>query len=608
MTATAPAVLDGFDRAVREHPDDEALRTVSSVLTYRELGGRTDEFAHRLRQRTRPDECVAVLGTRGAAAIVALIGALKARRPFVFVDERDSDASNTAKTGLMGVRLLARGPGGDDGADDGDVELTELPAAWRTAAGPAEPRRLPFADGEIGYAIQTSGSTGTPKCVLVRSAPLAPVVRDHITRLSIGPGSHTLQFARLTFDGCLTEILWTLTAGACLVVVDEKRLAPGAVLADTLERFGITHLKTTPFALTVTEPTDGMRLEHVVNGGGPCRPAVVRTWSKAASFHNAYGLTETTVCNLLSDALDPDECRDAVPLGELVGDCAYLLRDPRTGATGPGVRQGELVVTGASVAAGYLTEEGVTPLPGPAGTGGYATGDIVELHDGRLYFVERLDRQVKVRGYRLDPGEIEAAVCRHPDVREAVVVAEAHTDVPEARTDVAEAHTDVPEARTDTAEAPTDAVEAHPADDPAADTLVCYYQGSADPRTLRGHLDGLLDPYKIPSVLERVDVFPSTPNGKIDRDALRTRRHARTTPEDAPDGPDDQLLHLVRTLTGVRDARLEDNFFELGGDSASAVVLVTGMKKLGWTDAGVRDVLRAEDLRVLADRLRERSV
>jgi len=568
MRAGEESVLDGIARAVREVPDNEALRTARSAMTYREFGARTDEFAHRLRQLTRPDECVALLGTRSAAAIVAMIGALKAQRPFVFADERDSDASNAAKTGLLGVRLLARGAG-----DDGHVEFTELPARWRTTDGPPAPRRLPFADGEIGYAIHTSGSTGTPKCVLVRAAPLAPVVRDHVTRLSVGPGSRTLQFARLTFDGCLTEILWTLTAGACLVVVDEERLAPGPVLQDTLERFGITHLKTTPFALTVTEPTDGMRLEHVVNGGGPCRPAVVRTWSKAASFHNAYGLTETTVCNLLSDVLDPDECRDAVPLGEPVGDCAYVLRDVETGAVGAGVRRGELVVTGASVAAGYLTEHGVDPFQGPDGTSGYATGDVVEVREGRLYYVERLDRQVKVRGYRLDPGEIETAVCRHPDVREAVVVAEPHAD-----------------------------------GDPAnPDTLVCYYQGTADPRALRRHLDGLLDPYKIPSVLERVDVFPSTPNGKIDRDALRTRRRART-PANAPDSPDEQVLHLVRTLTGVRDARLDDNFFELGGDSASAVALVTDLKKLGWTDAGVRDVLRAENLRVLADRLRERSV
>ncbi|CAM5681992.1 Carrier domain-containing protein OS=Streptomyces glaucescens OX=1907 GN=SGLAU_00910 PE=4 SV=1 [Streptomyces glaucescens] len=251
MRAGEESVLDGMDRAVREMPDNEALRTARSAMTYRELGKRTDEFAHRLRQLTRPGECVALLATRSAAAIVAMIGAMKAQRPFVFVDERDSDASNAAKTGLLGVRLLARGAD-----DDGHVELTALPPHWRTADGharlseepptrppptahphpttartkPRPPRRLPFADGEIGYAIHTSGSTGTPKCVLVRAAPLAPVVRDHVTRLSVGPGSRTLQFARLTFDGCLTEILWTLTAGACLVVVDEERLAPGPVL------------------------------------------------------------------------------------------------------------------------------------------------------------------------------------------------------------------------------------------------------------------------------------------------------------------------------------------------------------------------------------------
>ncbi|MGW8327156.1 non-ribosomal peptide synthetase [Streptomyces sp. NPDC055897] len=567
------SVVDAIDRAVREFPDHDALRTADASITYREFGTRVEEFASRLRDLTAPGEFIALESGRGPAAVIAMAGALKAARPFVFVDDRDSASSNAEKTGLLGVRLMARGPHGDRPA-----QFAPIPDDWHTrdgvpvAAGRRTPQ-LPFAAGEIGYAIHTSGSTGTPKCVLVRTAPLTPVIRDHVTRLRVGPDSRTLQFARLTFDGCITEILWTLTAGGCLVVLDEEHLAPGAVLRDTLERFAITHLKTTPFALTVTEPSDAMRLEHVINGGGPCRPAVIRTWSKVASFHNAYGLTETTVCNLLSDALDPDECRDAVPLGDLVGDCGYLVREPVTGATGDRVRRGELVVTGASVAAGYLTAQGVRPFLGPDGTRAYATGDLVELRDGRLHFVERLDRQVKVRGYRLDPGEIETAVCRHPDVRDAVVVAEAHDD-------------------------------GDPAD---LDTLVCYYRGDPGPRTVRRHLEGLLDPYKIPSVLERVDAFPHTVNGKVDRDALRSGRRSHAT-EGAPDTPDEQVLRLVRTLTGVEDARLDDNFFDVGGDSASAVVLVSGLKKLGWADAGVRDVLRAAELRDLADRLRERSV
>jgi hypothetical protein len=159
------------------------------------------------------------------------------------------------------------------------------------------------------------------------------------------------------------------------------------------------------------------------------------------------------------------------------------------------------------------------------------------------------------------------------------------------------------------------------------DALVCYYTGEADSRSVRKHLESVLDPYKIPSVLERVGALPYTPNGKVDRDALQADRRAPTalnstalnstaldntaldnTAADEPASPGLRVLHLARTLTGVSDVGLDDNFFEVGGDSASAVVLVSKMKELGWVDAGVRDVLRAENLRVLADRLQERSV
>lgn len=571
------SVLDGIDRAVREFPDSDALQTADETISYREMGELIDAFARRLGTCTSPGEFLGIQGSRGMGAVVAMIGALKARRPFVFIDSRDSASSNSGKVRLLGVRRLARSSSGD-----GRVDLAEVPAEWRNADRASvienQPLRvLPFAEGEVCYAVYTSGSTGEPKCVLVRTAPLASVIRDHVERLSVGPGCTTLQFARLTFDGCITEVFWTLTGGARLVVLDEAHLAPGVALQSTLERFGITHLKTTPFALSATEPTGGMRLEHVINGGGACRLSVIQKWSAVASFHNAYGLTETTVCNLLSDALDPGDCRESVPLGEPVGDCAYYIRDvddlTGTPVAEGAVRRGELVITGNSVAVGYLTEHSVQPFGRAGSVSAYRTGDIVELRDGQLHFVERLDRQVKVRGYRLDPGEIENAVCRLDSVTDAVVVAEAHDG----------------------------------ADTSDLDALVCYYQGDLDPRSVRQHLECILDPYKIPSVFTRVGAFPYTPNGKVDRDALRASRRVLGA-QDLPTSPSQQVLHLVRTLTGTSDVELDDNFFEVGGDSASAVVLVNEMKELGWVDAGVRDVLRAENLRVLADRLQERSV
>ncbi|MGI8666600.1 MAG: non-ribosomal peptide synthetase [Jatrophihabitans sp.] len=582
------SVLDGIERAVREHSASDALQAADRTITYRQLGELVDGFAQQLAAGTSPGEFVGIQASRSLGAIVAMIGALKASRPFVFIDGRDSASSNSEKVRLLGVRLLAR-----SSSAEGQLELGEVAAQWRTsilppADGSESPRKLPFADGEICYAVYTSGSTGEPKCVLVRTAPLASVIQDHVERLAVGPGRTTLQFARLTFDGCITEILWTLTAGARLVVLDEAQLAPGAVLQSTLERFGVTHLKTTPFALTVTEPTRTMRLEHVINGGGACRLSVIQKWSAVSSFHNAYGLTETTVCNLLSDALDPADCRETVPLGDLVGDCGYYIRDLDGSASEVGppvdgamavkvpagaVRRGELVITGNSVAAGYLTERGVQPFGLTGATSSYRTGDIVELRDGRLHFLERLDRQVKVRGYRLDPGEIENAVCRLDSVWDAVVAAEAHDG-------------------SDSAE---------------QDALVCYYQGGLDPRSVRQHLEGILDPYKIPSVFTRVDAFAYTPNGKVDRDALRADRRALDS-QDELGSASSQVLHLARNLTGIGDVELDDNFFDVGGDSASAVVLVNKMRELGWVDAGVRDVLRAENLRALADQLQARSV
>jgi amino acid adenylation domain-containing protein len=570
------SILDGIEDAVRGFPDSDALQTLDTTMSYQEMSELADDFAGRLMTRMSPGEFVGIEGERGMGAIIAMIGALKAGSPFVVIDSRDSAASNSEKVRLLGVRMLARSSPGD-----GRVDLTEVPAEWGRAEH-VSPHAWAGAEDGICYAIYTSGSTGEPKCVLVRTAPLASVIHDHVERLSVGPRSATLQFARLTFDGCITEIFWTLTAGARLVVLDEAHLAPGAVLAGTLERFRITHLKTTPFALTATEPTSAMCLEHVINGGGACRYSVVQKWSAVADVHNAYGLTETTVCNFLSNPLDPRHCRESVPLGELVGDCGYYIRvvdgegrtsQEKTTAAGAAVRSGELVITGNSVAVGYLTEQGVQPFGLPGEPGAYHTGDLVELRDGQPHFLERLDRQVKVRGYRIDPGEVENAVCRLDSVSDAVVMAEAYDG----------------------------------ADTSELDALVCYYLGAQDPRSVRQHLATVLDPYKIPSVLERVDAFPYTPNGKVDRAALRARRRALST-QDEPQAPGMRLLHLVRGLTGAADVRLEDNFFEVGGNSASAVVLVTKMRELGWTDAGVRDVLRAENLRILADQLQEWSV
>jgi len=315
----------------------------------------------------------------------------------------------------------------------------------------------------------------------------------------------------------------------------------------------------------------------------------VERWSAVAAFHNAYGLTETTVCNLLTGPLDPAECQDGVPLGDIVGDCDYALcaSQPASGAPSASlsafgdVVRGELVIRGRSVGVGYLTDGGIARFRDADDQPVYHTGDVVERCGNQLYYVERLDRRLKVRGYRIDPGEIEAVACRLLWVREAVVLAEPASSTQDGGVG---------------------------GDGGAAEVLACYYVGDIDPRDLRAHLESVVERYKVPSVVKRVEQMPYTPNGKVDADALRRVREAREPEDSAPRTAGDAVLDLVRELTGVENVRAEDNFFEIGGDSATSLLLVGKLRELGWAEAGVRDVLRAENLGVLVDQLPMGSV
>ncbi|VVS93827.1 non-ribosomal peptide synthetase [Desulfoluna spongiiphila] len=558
------SIVEMIDHCVRMDPEHTAIETPTASLTYGDLDKESRSLVSHIERMTVPGEFVGIEGQRNAATIVAMVGLLRAHRPFVVIDPRDSAESNRSKISRLRVNRVAQGT-----ANPGEVELVPTPSPWRGHdTNQLTPRKdLHEFYGNIAYAIHTSGSTGEPKCVIVARDSLNGVITDHRRRLEVGPQSRTLQFAKLTFDGCLTEIFWTLCAGARLVMVDESALTPGAVLQDTLTRHAVTHLKTTPFALTATEPTPGMHLRHVLNGGGACRPAVVEKWARIAAFHNAYGCTETTICNLLTDGLSPEACRDGVPLGDVVGECGVKITRQKTdNATGPSSDLcGELVITGKSVAIGYLTDDGLQRFSGPADTQVYPTGDIVTVRDGQFFFVERCDRQVKVRGYRIDPGEVESVACRLDTVVEAVVLAESHAVDQDAE---------------------------------ATDALVCYYQGAAEPRMLRRHLEAHLNPYKVPSLFKRLDIMPYTRNGKVDRHALQA---TRTPIAGEAATVEAQVMSLVQSLTGLDDAHRNDNFFDIGGDSASTLILLGKLKELGWTDVGVRDVLRAATLGDLID-------
>ncbi|WP_240468377.1 non-ribosomal peptide synthetase [Streptomyces dangxiongensis] len=542
-----------FEERVRRSPEAVAVEFGPLSLSYGELNARANRLARQLaRLGVGPERVVAVVLPRSVRWLVAILAVMKAGGAYLPVDpaypaERIAYMLDDAEPAcvLTDVATAHTLPG-----TIAPLLLDDTGAAPAGPAGTADltdaERGAPLRPDSPAYVIHTSGSTGRPKGVVVTHAGIAGLSASQIERLDVTPDSRVLQFASPSFDAATWEVCMALLAGARLVMAPAEELLPGEGLAGVVRRHAVTHATLPPAALSVL-PEDALPAGiTLVVAGEACPPALVGKWSAGRRMINAYGPTETTVCATmsapLSEAVTP-------PIGTPVANTRVYVLDARLQPVPPGVR-GELYVAGPGLARGYLGRPGLTAQRfvadpyGPPGTRMYRTGDLARWRaDGRLEFLGRADHQVKVRGFRVEPGEIEAALLRQPGVLEAAVLAE----------------------RDETGETRLVAVIA---------------RGEAAPRPAgewRAALARGLPAYMLPELFVEVPRLPWTAHGKTDREALlkraRTAGPAQVNTSTPRDHTELTLYHLWRRLLLHADIGIQDNFFDIGGTSISAIKL-----------------------------------
>ncbi|MFI7208350.1 amino acid adenylation domain-containing protein [Micromonospora aurantiaca (nom. illeg.)] len=407
MTAVTLAEL--FEGRAERAPDAVAVSTPDREVSYSELDAWANRLAHWLiGQGAGPERLVGLALPRSLELVVAILAVGKAGAAYLPIDvDNPPERVDFILADAAPVLVLR-------------AETLEQDFGGHPDTAPA----VPVAASNVAYVTYTSGSTGVPKGVAVTHSGLRSLAETLVERCGVGPGRRVLQFSSVGFDAFVWELVLAFPSGATLVVPDAERLL-GEELGRELA--AVTHALVVPSALATVPEHFAERatgLEMLAVCGEACSPELVARWAPGRDMVNAYGPTESTASATVSNPF-----RDAAaPIGRPVRDTRVYVLDGNLNLVPFGV-MGELYVAGAGLARGYLGRPGLTGERfvadpwGPAGSRMYRTGDVVRWgRDGELEFVGRADEQVKVRGFRVEPGEVEVVLGQHPRVAQAAVL------------------------------------------------------------------------------------------------------------------------------------------------------------------------------------------
>ncbi|MEU2874884.1 amino acid adenylation domain-containing protein [Streptomyces sp. NPDC007070] len=585
------SVVEMVDRQVRRTPDAVAVRERGTSLTYRDLADRAWRLAHRLRaDGVGAGDVIAVHGPRGADLVCALLAVLGAGAAFLVLDPSEPAARRADQVRRAAPRGWIAVEGADvpgeltDAVRATAVSETVLPC-WDELTGlPTEPPLVTVGPADLAYIAFTSGSTGLPKGVRGPHGPLA----HFLDRYGAAHGlSATDRFALLSAPGhdpMLRDVLAPLVLGATLCVPEYDTL-PGR-LADWLAEERVTVAHVTPATLEYLlggasdrSPHKGLALRHLFFGGDRLlgrHVELARSLAPDVTCVNVYGATETPQV-MSSYTVPAGEPPAAVPLGSGVPGAQLVVLGAHGRRAGVG-EPGEIWIRSPHLALGYLDDEPLTAerfmpsrLTGDADDRWFRTGDLGRhLPDGTVAFIGRADRQIQIRGFRVEPGEAEARLREHPEVTDCVVTAAGDEDL----------------------------------DRRLVAWFTCRDGHVPTPRELREHLRAVLPEYLVPAQFVRLPQLPRLANGKADLAALPVAPAPQREADEEFVAPrtdlEEVLADVWAGVLGVPRVGVHDDFFSLGGHSLLATVVTHQVRERLGVEIAVRSLFEAQTVAALA--------
>lgn len=546
-----------FETQVAAAPDAVAVMFKNTALTYAELNTKANQFAHTLiTHGIGPEHIVALALPRCPELVIALLAVLKTGAAYLPVDPHHPPARITfiltdARPALLLTTTALRS------SLLQDTSLPQLvidhPDTLTTMGKHPDTnpiRTALFTPAHPAYVIYTSGSTGTPKGVVISHAALGSLLAAMRGRFPLRPADRLLAVTTVAFDVAVPEIFLPLLSGACIILAPSEIVPQPSAVLELIAQTGVTIMQATPslWRLLITHDPNPLRGLRMLVSAETLPDGLAKTMRTLASkVINLYGPTETTVwataATLVGRAGTP-------PIGRPLANSRVYVLDAGLRPVPVGIT-GELYIAGTGLARGYLQRPGLTAQRfvadpfGAAGTRMYRTGDLTRWRpDGDLEFVGRVDDQIKLRGYRIEPGEIETVLTSHPDVAQATVIA--RQDRPDEKWLVA---------------------------------YVVAAERRCRAEVLRAFLRQRLPEYMVPAAIVMLDALPLTPNGKVDRAALPAPEFESAGAGRAPNTPQEQILcELFAGVLGLARVGVDDDFFDLGGHSLLATRLIARVR------------------------------